>query len=148
MSWPDPPHLWNLRKPLSMYDDLIANKGQGNSYDNLVPLSADDAKALRTAFPGVPQDYVEFLEKIGFGELGESSYMLYSGPVESAEVYGESLDQIQGILVIEDDFQGFNAGFDVSRGGEIVEIDPTDLSTRVIAPNFEGFIRNKIAALG
>lgn len=122
-----------------MYNDLLPMKGKGTPYDKLQQLAAK-------SIVGAPEDYMSFLFTIGFGEFGDGQFMLYSALVSADEIYGKSEDYLQQILLLGDDFQGFNVGYD-SQTWEVIEIDSTDMSIRVIALTFQEFIRSKIREL-
>lgn len=130
---------------MGIYDDLLAVKGSGSPLDKLVPVSAERIRAIRTRFGAAPADYASFLEHVGAGELGSAAYMIYDGLVEPDEVYGDA-SGLDGILLFGDDFQGFNAGFDV-RNWRVVEVDPTSMQANPVALDFQNFIRNRIRSL-
>lgn len=131
---------------MGIYDDLIAAKGSGTVFDGLTPIDTVAASKQVTVFGLVPRDYLEFIVQVGFGELGEASFMLYGGLLEPYEVFGESNPLLDGLLLLGDDFQGFNMAFD-TEDWSVVEIDPTNLSRRPVAKSFESFIRSKIASI-
>ena len=130
---------------MSPFDDLIADKGQP-PLDQLTPLPADQLARLRAAHPGLPEGYLDFLAHVGFGELGDASFMLYGGVIEPDEAFGETPAGLQGVLLFGDDFAGTNCGFDSAGGWRIVEIDPTNFSKDVVGEDFAAFIRIRIAA--
>ncbi|MDO5086294.1 MAG: hypothetical protein Q4D74_01640 [Comamonadaceae bacterium] len=131
---------------MSQFDDLLAQKGQGTPFDQLTPLAADALARLRAAHPNAPAGYLDFLANIGFGELGEAAFMLYSGLLTPDEVYGETPEGLQGVLLFGDDLAGVNSGFDSAHGWAIVEIDPTNYDKDVVGQDFAAFIRLRIAA--
>lgn len=128
------------------YGDLMKKKGSGTPYDKLIPVTIDKVKQMQEIVQDIPQDYIEFITKIGTGELGDTAYMLYDGLLEPAEIYNEVLTKFDGIFLFGDDFQGFSTGFQMKEGN-IVEIDPTDMQINIIATNFNTFIRSKIEEL-
>ncbi|WP_150561949.1 hypothetical protein [Pandoraea bronchicola] len=89
---------------------------------------------------------MDFITQVGFGELGDSSFMLYGGLLEPEEVFGEADPLLAGLLLLGDDFQGFNVAFD-KKNWSVVEIDPTNLSATPVANNFENFIRSRITSI-
>lgn len=127
------------------YDDLLSLKGSRTPFDKLDPLPAGRVVTLSSGV-NLPQDYISFLVEIGFGELGDAGYMLYDGLVGPEDIYGEVSDELEGILIFGDDFQGFNAGFKV-YDWSVVEVDPSNMTINVVANNFQDFIRNKIIEL-
>ena len=130
---------------MSQFDDLAADKGQP-PLDKLTPLTGDALARLRAAHPQAPEGYIDFLGNVGFGELGEASYMLYGGLLAPDEVFGDTPDGLQDVLLFGDDFAGTNAGFDTANGWRIVEIDPSNFSADVVGEDFAAFIRLRVAA--
>lgn len=129
---------------MSTYDDLAAKKGRGTPFDGLV--AVEFAADLNPCMLNPPKDYIDFLLEIGAGELGNASYMIYSGLIESVELYGEDLAGAGGVFLFGDDFQGYCTGF---RGGDwkVVEVDPVSKIIEEIFPTFQDFIRNKISQI-
>lgn len=133
---------------MSQFDDLLAEKGQGTPCDKLTPLAGEALARLRAAQPQAPAGYIDFLATIGFGEIGQASFMLYGGLLEPDEAYGDTPEGLQDVLLFGDDFAGYNCGFDTSNGWAIVEIDPTNYDKNVLGQDFAAFIRLRIAAAG
>lgn len=131
---------------MEIYSDLKQKKGSGTVFDRLESVALNQLENIKSQTASSTNDYLSFLQEIGFGELGQSSFMIYDGLVKAEEVFGTARENIKDILLFGDDMQGFNVGFDV-RDWSVVEIDPTNMTTVVIAKNFEGFIRNKISEL-
>lgn len=128
---------------MSMYLDYQNTKGKGSSIDKMVPISPNDEATIRALYPAIPADYVDFLLTVGAGEIGDAAFALYSGPVEPEEIYGDS-DGVENILLIGDDLQGFNVGYELDTWS-VVEIDPTNRSTRKVASDFQSFIRTLVS---
>lgn len=72
--------------------------------------------------------------------------MLYGGFMDPDEIYDRVETELEGLLILGDDFQGYNNAYDPVTC-EVVEIDPTDMTTRIVAADFETFIRARIAQL-
>ncbi len=128
---------------MSMYLDYQNAKGKGSSIDKMVPISPNDEATIRALYPAIPADYVDFLLTVGAGEIGDAAFALYSGPVEPEEIYGDS-DGVENVLLIGDDLQGFNVGYELDTWS-VVEIDPTNRSTRKVASDFQSFIRTLVS---
>ncbi len=99
--------------------------------------------AIRSRYPWLPDEYLEFLRDIGAGEIGESSLMLYESPVPAKTIFGH--DAIPGVLAIGDDFQGYVYGYSPSADSSIVEIEPDGFTLDVVASSFDDFIRGRLA---
>jgi hypothetical protein len=90
---------------------------------NLIQISPQDAVQLKSAFPGLPDDYVKFLETTGFGNLQE--LQIYSGPVKPTDIFGGgAAGAMAKVLLFGDDFQGYCFGFKTDHGFTLVEVDP------------------------
>lgn len=124
-------------------------------YDDLRRLAATVLAKMRPSAPGkmdtlrsrhgnLPDDYNDFLTEIGYGVLGEDSFVFYSGPTDPVETYGvEFASQLDGILLFGDDMQGYCYGFR-APDMKIVEVDPNNKSLRVVADKFEDFVRKRV----
>ena len=79
-----------------------------------------EATALRQRYPQVPEDYVSFMEQVGWGE--QVGINLYSGP-SSLGALGLS-EGPPNFLAVGDDMAGFFYGFDVEHD-TVVGVDPS-----------------------
>ena len=123
------------------YDDirLILNSAGLGSW--LIPISEAEVISLRTEYPSVQADYLDYLREIGHGDLGDGSYMIYGGLLRSDEIYDpETAHDLRSILFFGDDFRGQCAGFDTSQNWVVVEVESTDLSWSEMSKSFEEFI--------
>ena len=89
---------------------------------DLVRLSDTEILNLRSTVPGLPEDYLQFLETVGFGGL--EGIQIYSGPVSPSSLYGNFKGDPSSIILFGDDMQGYCFGFDTKRGFSLVEVDP------------------------
>ncbi|WP_313623359.1 SMI1/KNR4 family protein [Achromobacter sp.] len=126
---------------MDTYLDLVARKGSGTPFDDLIRVRFQLGVNPFNLNP--PKDYVDFLLEIGAGKLGNYAYVIYGGLVESDEIFGEPNGGDYDVLLFGDDFQGYCAGFRLSDW-KVVEIDPVSKEVYEIAPTFHSFIRNKI----
>jgi len=79
---------------------------------DLSPVTAATLDELRRDYPTIPDHLLIFFEEFGAGCIGDSSYMLYA-LIDPAEVYDEATAaELQGIVLIGDDFAGTNEGYD------------------------------------
>lgn len=131
---------------MSPFNDLIAAKGSGTACDKLTPLGADALARLRREYPDAPAGYLDFLAHVGFGAIGDDSFMLYGGLLAPSELYGQTPPALQAVRLLGDDFAGYACGFDTANGWRIVEIDPTSHQPTEVARDFGAFIRLRIAA--
>lgn len=66
--------------------------------------------SLRAEYPELPADYFSYLMSVGHGEA-PSGRMIYSGPIDPSDVYGERLKNSR-IVLLGDDMMGYCLGFD------------------------------------
>ena len=74
-------------------------------------------------FPDVPGHYLEFLQHVGWGSLGDN-FMLYSGLVEPDGIFdAETAAGLAGIVFLGDNFAGEVVGFDMRDRWRLVGFD-------------------------
>ena len=92
------------------------------------PVPPAGIQSILAEFPGVRHDYLAFLREIGWGHLGESNFMFYSGLLEPSDIFDiETARSLEGVVLFGDDFAGWSAGFDTRHDWRIIGIDSTDL---------------------
>jgi len=83
---------------------------------------------IRLKFPDAPLHYLEFLQRVGWGSLGDSNFMIYSGLCEPRDFFDErTAGKLRGMLFFGDDFGGWMAGFDTRDGWRLVGVDSASL---------------------
>jgi len=97
--------------------------------------------SLEKQFPGLPDDYLEFLGEIGFGSA-KNVLMIYEGPTPPRDIFGDDDPELRDILLFGDDFSGTCFGFDIKSGWEVVAVN-ADRSVDPIAKSFGKFIKKK-----
>ena len=101
-----------------------------------------DVASLAKKYPQIPADYVDYLREIGWGPIGNSTYVIYQGPINADNIYdGETAKELSHILFFGDNFSGYCGGFDTRRGWAVVEVQPTDVSCLDSGKSFEDFIK-------
>ncbi|MDP4181552.1 MAG: hypothetical protein Q8942_10705 [Bacillota bacterium] len=129
---------------MGRYDDLLyqlIKNGLRNSFQKVFKREIDE---LIMKHPGVPTDYIEFLEEIGYGDIGEEYFMLYGSLVDAEVIYGKSkCDGLKDIVFLGDYYNGHSIGFSKKGEWEMVEVDNNQDIT-FLNITFEGFIKNKL----
>jgi hypothetical protein len=111
----------------------------------LEPVAEPELAAIRRQHPGVPQHYLAFLRQVGYGSLGRS-FMVYSGLVESDEIFGARSATLDGVVFFGDNFAGTVVGFDTRHGWRLVGVDDHTLEVDPEAARTVGeFIARRVA---
>lgn len=88
----------------------------------LTLLSEAQEAQLPREYPGIPEHYLGYLRRVGWGNV--AGLMFYGGPTSAASVLGaERAAHLQGIVLIADDFAGWSLGFDTLNGWKLVGLD-------------------------
>lgn len=90
----------------------------------LTPVPAEELERLQAMWPEAPADYIEFLRSVGAGTIGNGRFMVYSGLVEPDSIYdAETAGDLDGVILIGDDFAGYCLGYDVKKRWRLGEVD-------------------------
>lgn len=101
-----------------------------------------EIRRFRKEHPGIPEDYLAFLQTVGHGTI-DSGYKVYGGPISPSFVLGPgSKVEVGALILFGDDFQGSCGGFDARW--RVVEVDPRG-EARVVAPTFTRFLSRWLA---
>lgn len=130
---------------MGRYNDLSDRMLQAELPHDLERLSKDEIQALRNEYEGIPEDYLDFLQEMGWGDIGDGLYKLYSGLVDSESIYGEDLeDHLKEVLLFGDDYTGINSGFIPAKNWILVEVEPLHRTIKVQNMTFEEYIPTMI----
>lgn len=108
-------------------------------------LSPDAIDALRSAHPGIPEDYLGYLSQIGSGSLLSCSYAIYGAPIKPEEIFG-SCDNAWplDLIAFGDNFSGDLGVFLPSSGWAIAELWHDDQSIVKTEFTFLEFMKDVI----
>jgi hypothetical protein len=130
---------------MGRYDDIANILSAATLESQLTPLRESEVLSLRAQYPLLPEDYLDYLREVGWGDFGNSSYMIYSGLLRSDEIYDpETADDLSHILFFGDDFSGDCAGFDTENAWAVVEVEHTHMEVSELGKTFEEFIKDRI----
>ena len=76
------------------------------------PLTSAEIAMLSAEHSALPSDYLSYLREVGWGST-PSGHIIYSGPIDPADVYPQLAGETNRIL-IGDDTQGYCLGYDFS----------------------------------
>ena len=92
---------------------------------------------------GVPDDYLEFLDQFGFGDLDSALY-IEDGPVKYAAMAKCEVDAYRHMYVFASTGNGVLYAFDAENDWSIVEIDPELDGATVLFEDFSSFILSQL----
>jgi hypothetical protein len=129
------------------YSDIVTLIGSAMWASRLARLNQSEMTSFKEECPQCPDDYLDYLHEVGWGMIGDSSYMIYQGLLSSDEIYDPvTASDLSHILFFGDDLMGYCAGFDTSKSWNVVEVQPVDMSAEEVGQTFEEFIREQILA--
>ena len=101
-----------------------------------------EVACLAQKYPQIPADYIHYLREVGWGPIGNSTYVIYQGLMNADAIYdAKDAKELSHILFFGDDFSGYCGGFDTRRHFALVEVQPTDMSCLDTGKSFEDFIK-------
>ncbi len=129
---------------MQRYDDLKKVLNDRNLAERFQALPEAELKKLVGENPNAPADYIDFLREIGYGDIGDGHYMIYSGLIAPEDVFDAGVaEKLDGILLFGDDFSGFCGGFATNKNWDLIEVDGCS-DPYEPEMTFEEFIRGKI----
>lgn len=129
------------------YADLIQPMQNIQLKEKMHPLTNEQIQCIQQNYPGIPQDYLDFLIEIGYGNLN-GTYRFFSGLVGPEEIYcPETTANLGNILLFGSDGQGYCAGFAPEQRWDLIEVDPLDNEVYSLERTFEEFVRRKLNRL-
>lgn len=90
---------------------------------NRTKLSNEQIARLREEYPGIPEDYLDYLKLVGWGSFRESQYMVYAEPVPLTKCLHSSRGKGFGAntLAFGDDLSGYFGCFLADENWVIAE---------------------------
>lgn len=93
-----------------------------------------------------PDDYLNFIQLVGFGEL-DASFYINDGPFYYTETYKREIEGLNGMYLFANDGGEYSFAFDTENNWKIVDIDSSGEVKNIVAPNFSEFIDGKLDEL-
>jgi len=133
---------------MNRFSDLLGIVQSTGLLTNLTPVDAAHVDQVLKLYPGLPEDYVDFLRVVGYGSFGDGGYSIYNGLVSPDAIFDATTSKALGdLLIFGDDFQGHHSAFQPQNGWSVVEIDSASLIVIPGNQSFEKFVRNKVVGL-
>ena len=106
---------------------FLKSKKEEHLLDGLAAVDDVSLNAIKVGQKKAPDDYLEFLQEFGSGEIETAGFMLYNGLLEASDIFG-------------DDMQGRCVGFDKNDKWAVVKIDSADMSVKKLCETFSLFV--------
>jgi hypothetical protein len=127
---------------MSRYSDLLSFRHAREMFGQLSPVPKEKCEELRTSYPDLRPDYLDFLGEVGYGVIGQRQYMLYDGVLPLSELLADACDpKLADLLVFGDTLGGTCHGFDPTDEMRVIAIDLDTQEVEVVGSSFERFIR-------
>lgn len=105
------------------------------SPEDLGRISEEAINEYRSA--GYPNDYIDFLKEVGFGNLDE--IQVYQEPTFASEIYPERRENLSKVRLIGDDMQGYCFGYNCDEM-ILVEVTPQGVIKEMAEPSFASLL--------
>jgi hypothetical protein len=120
---------------------FLNSKKEERFLDGLAAVDDVRINAIRVGQNDAPDDYLEFLQEFGSGEVEIAGFMFYNGLLEAGDIFDdETAAQFEGVMIFGDDMQGRCVGFDKNDKWAVVEIDSADMSIKKLCETFSLFV--------
>ena len=136
---------------MGRYDDVLQflaahedkHEARMNRRTRLKPA---EISKLRSTFPGIPEDYLDYLAEIGWGSFRECQYTVFSGLIDPIEIFdSETAASLERrVLCFGVSFSGDPGGFLPDENWELVEILHETLEICHTQKSFHAFIREQM----
>jgi len=89
------------------------------SNKNRKPLDIDNVSKIQKEYPGIPSQYIAYLQEVGGGSFRECQFTVWGFLDDGSDLLGSKVKD--GIIFFGDNFSGDLSGFDINSGYRIVE---------------------------
>ncbi len=132
---------------MGRYDDVVqflsrceAQQREGQKMTARCRHTPDEVGRLRDRYPGIPEDYLDYLAEVGDGG---NEYAVYNGLVGPEDIFGSRADAFgKRLLCFGDNFMGDVGAFLPDEGWAVVELVHEDMSICPTEQSFAQFIRS------
>jgi hypothetical protein len=132
---------------MSRYSDLLSAGNIRTILSKLEPISKTKCEELRTEYPVLRPDYLDFLGEVGYGVIGQNWYMLYDGVLPLRELLADACrPTLADLLAFGDTTGGTCHAFDPSNGMRVLAIYLDTQEVELVNSSFEGFIRELLTS--
>lgn len=101
---------------------------------------------LSQQYPGIPQDYLDYLNEIGYGTLRECQFMVYEGLENIDDLLGYEVEELEGkkFLAFGDNYSGDFSGFLIEDEWKVVEFWHDSEDLHICGQTFHQYIREQM----
>jgi hypothetical protein len=120
---------------------FLKSKKEEHLLDGLAAVDDVSLNAIKVGQKNAPDDYLEFLQEFGSGEIETAGFMLYNGLLEASDIFDdETAAQFESVMIFGDDMRGRCVGFDKNDKWAVVKIDSADMSVKKLCETFSLFV--------
>jgi hypothetical protein len=102
-------------------DFLRAVEEKDNQQNGREKLAAEEISSIKTAYANLPEDYLDYLQCVGWGSFRGCQFMVFSFPEALSDLgIASEIDDISSYVFFGDNFAGNFSGFNL-QNGEVVE---------------------------
>ncbi|GHU38431.1 hypothetical protein FACS1894172_21870 [Spirochaetia bacterium] len=106
----------DYKKEIEFLNKVEKTDGQNNR----IKLTDEEINNIKNEHKNIPDDYLKYLQNIGFGTFRESQFMIYKNLKTLFDIGIETEnDEYNKLIFFGDDFSGDLSGFDLN--GNVVE---------------------------
>ena len=135
-----------VRFVVDTYETVAASIRRVFPDSQIEPASEEQLIAIHRDYPDAPDHYSEFLRRVGWGRLGRSNFMIYSGLIGPDEVFDENTTaRVDGVVLLGDNFSGWVIGFDTRAGWRLVGVYAGSVPEPLGHDTLSKFIAQRVA---
>ena len=131
---------------MGRYDDVRDFLDEHSRKSKRTILPTAEVEKLRKTYPGIPDDFVDYLSEIGWGSFLECRYMVYDGFVDLESIFDAKTAATfsKRVVCFGDNFSGDLGGFLPDESWKVIEIWHDSMEIYDPGQSFEEFIRDLI----
>lgn len=118
-----------------------------NSSENIerISLTENEIEEIRNSYPNVSEDFINYLSEIGYGDILDSLFKVYSGLCDLEDLGLEDVYEAPNIVFFGDNYNGDMSGFDLSeKNDQVVELWHESGDLYYTGKTFRQYIRDLI----
>lgn len=101
---------------------LLKVEESNNKQNDRILFDDNQISELKFQYPGIPEDYLDYLKEIGEGSFRECQFSVRGWLARIKSIFGDEYAiSDKNLLFFGDNFSGDLAGFDIDNNWELIE---------------------------